>query len=59
MLKATCSGVKQTGYWKGYPCGAFSMFEQDGKGVCKNHLDPSRPYRELPKNERKTLQARA
>ena len=30
-----CDGIKQSGYWKGYPCGAEAL---PGRDQCPNHL---------------------
>jgi hypothetical protein len=33
-----CAGTKQTGYWKGYPCGAVGKYKRSEKWYCANHL---------------------
>lgn len=32
-----CNGIKKSGYWKGYPCGAIPTHFHEGKWYCKNH----------------------
>lgn len=38
VFEMRCCGTKQTGYWKGYPCGARGKYEKDGKFYCANHI---------------------
>jgi len=34
-----CSGVRQSGHWKGWNCGAVPQYQtEDGRYWCKNHL---------------------
>jgi len=32
-----CAGIRSSGYWKGYRCGAVPKYEHKGKRYCANH----------------------
>lgn len=32
-----CDAIKQSGYWKGYPCCAIAKYEYKDKWYCGNH----------------------
>lgn len=32
-----CDAIKQSGYWKGYPCCAIAKYEHEGKWYCGSH----------------------
>ena len=37
MAKRKCNGVRTSGYWRGYPCGAEPVAMFDGKWYCASH----------------------
>lgn len=52
--KGYCCGWRRDGY----PCGSIGMWEQKDLLWCANHLDHSKPAKELSKEERMSLQSR-
>lgn len=42
-----CSGVRNTGHWKGYPCGAAGLYEFEGKFTCANHFPIKEAVRQI------------
>ena len=38
LSRHRCSGIRTSGYWKGYPCGASANYEKGGAWYCANHL---------------------
>lgn len=47
MKNPNCAGIRVSGYWKGYPCGAIAKYEHNGKHYCQSHYavavnDPSK-----------------
>ena len=37
MTRPSCEGVRLSGYWRGWPCGAAPTIERDGHHYCPNH----------------------
>ena len=37
-----CAGVRVSGYWKGYPCGALTGLTHKGKHYCAAHYSIAR-----------------
>jgi len=44
-----CAGIRSSGHWNGYPCGATPTHYYRGNWYCKNH----HPYLEIAEHERR------